>query len=272
MMLSISITTASAHDLDQPTAVEVLKATVRVNRSGGQGSGVIIWSGIDEDDERIRNTYVLTNQHVVERSQEVEVTTFIYLKRRNSVGTTTFQSRVVLTSRESDLALIEIQTPPEVRFTLAPLISEEDWDEMELYEEIYLSGCGNGANPHITHGNLSAVNRAETRMEFTAHVIWGSSGGGLFNNSGELVGICNAMRLSRGHPVTHQGFGIPISQIRKILRETDYSFVLGEEEEEEEDLEEDWEYEWEDDSDVPDPETPDKENSPPAEPLRRKYF
>jgi len=265
--------TVAAHDLEQETALAVIGTTVRINREGAQGSGVILWTAISEEDRRVRNTYVLTNHHVVDDAEEVDVTTFVYLRDRNTVGHATYSSSVVFTSEEADLALIEIQTPSNIEFKTATLISEDDWVVIAIYEEIYLSGCGTGASPYITRGNLSAINRLETQMEFTAHIIWGSSGGGLFNSDGELVGVCNAMRLSHGHPVTHQGLGIPITTIRSVLEESDYAFVLEESEEEDWGDWEEWDHEDDSGRPQPEPEDPQPDDQPeqPERPLR-EYF
>jgi hypothetical protein len=202
---------------------------VRTNRS--QGSGVILWTGISKKDKRVRLTYVVTNRHVVGRNKEVKITKFAYLKNRNTIGEKIYEATVVNVSKKEDLALIEIQTAPDEKFNPVRLMTTKEWDRITLYEAMYLVSCGLGNSPYITNGNLASVNKQETRMTFTANTIFGSSGGGIYNKDGKLVGIVNAIQIARlhgfMHPVPHKALGIPLPAILNTFKETKYAFVFG---------------------------------------------
>jgi S1-C subfamily serine protease len=208
---------------------------------------------------------VVTNKHVVEKREAASVTKFVRLKKRNSIGSSKYFASVVFVSPKYDLALIEIQTPPTEVFQKVALVSAEDWNKTTLYTKMYLVSCGLGTPSYVTNGNLSEVNRRETKMGFTTNIIYGSSGGGIFNAKGELVGICNAMKATghglRRYPVSHHALGIPITTLRKVIEGTKYKFILGEPEPEEE---EELEWDWDDFPELPD--------MPPVPQKSKKYF
>jgi S1-C subfamily serine protease len=222
----LTITTCSANDLDSDRALQLIRSTVRVNVPPSRGSGVILWTGISPKDERVRLTYVITNYHVVGHNNDATVDAFLYLKDRNSVGSTNYTATVVLKSRKYDLALIEIKTDPKQVFSPVSMISAQDWDYTTLYEPLYLVSCGLGASPYITNGHLSSIDLKETKMGFSAPIIFGSSGGGIYNEKGELVGIGNAIQTTRGHPISHHALGIPITTVKSFIKKSKYKFML----------------------------------------------
>jgi len=259
ILLLFSPVTIYADDLEKDTALQVLESTVKIKTRGSQGSGIILWSG-DSDDSRVNLTYIITNKHVVKRSKTCKVVKYLFLKQRNTIGNTEYSASVAFVSSQHDLALIEIKTPPSVEFTETDIVSERTWDHMTLFDKVYLSSCGLGATPSITGGNLSSVNVDETEMSFTANVIYGSSGGGVFNSDGELVGICNAIKIYRGHPISHKALGIPITTVIDVIRQSKYRFILGEVyedalDDELEELPDDWDLPdyWEDEDSIPAP-------------------
>jgi len=254
--------------LEKTKALDLINATVQIKTRGrhaSQGTGVILYSEISDEDDRVQKTYIITNKHVTKRVGSLcKVKKFIFLKQRNTVGNRQYEAKVVYVSKHHDIALIEIETPLSENFKIAEICPESKWDEMTLYDRLYLVSCGAGSVPCVTRGNLSSVDKEETEMGFTAQIIYGSSGGGIYNADGQLIGLGNAIKITRGHPVPHKAMGIPLTSILKDIRESDFSFILDEyDEEAEEDEEElpeflpdDWEedgWEWEDDNDQPVP-------------------
>lgn len=251
-ILLILILPAKAEDLDQGIAQKIIKSTVRIRATSPRkthGTGFIVHTRITED-PRVRSTLILTNRHVVEHGKTFEVDKFIYLKNRMTVATTAYHATVAYVSSDQDVALVKIETPAEIEFTPVTISTEEDWDKnMSLYSRVYLVACGQGIEPHVTNGNISSVNHTEDEMEFTAAIIFGSSGGGIYNSKGELIGICRAIRVAnyRGpHPVPHLAIGVPLPGLLQAFRGTDYAYALGLEAEEEENEDNDWEEEWQD--------------------------
>jgi len=278
ILLTLCLPTLAFADdkLEKTKALDLINSTVQIKTSGhhaSQGTGVILYSEVSDEDDRVQKTYIITNKHVTKLVGSLcKIKKFIFLKQRNTVGNRQYEAKVVYVSKHHDIALIEIETPLSEDFETVEICSENKWDEMTLYDRLYLVSCGVGSVPCITKGNLSSVNKEETEMGFTAQIIYGSSGGGLYNADGQLIGLGNAIKIARGHPIPHKAMGIPLTTILKDVRESDFSFILDDYDEEVEEelpefLPDDWEEderEWEEEEDdnnlpkIPTPETPEE--------------
>lgn len=275
-------------ELDTTTALDLIRSTVRIRYERGQGTGVVVWTGINKDDKRVRSTYIITNRHVAsgEYGTDVEIESFAYLKDRNTIGVKRYEASIAFVSTQHDLSLIKLETSPDEKIDPVSIISQNDWDHVTLYQPLYLVSCGLGSPPYITNGNLSYVNRHETKFEFTTNTIFGSSGGGIYNEHGELIGLVHAIRVAnmRGfsHPITHRAIGLPLPALIDALKGSGYEFVLEKAKEIDEDgeeEEEDWENEgfWKNfDDDWPDipgfPELPEIPKSKTPKPLIPKKW
>ena len=233
LLLALCLPTLAHADdtLAKKKALELINSTVQIENKDSQGTGIILYSEISEDDPRIKKTYVLTNEHVVEKGDAAcKVSTFVFLKQRNTVGKRQYDAKVVFISDDYDIALVEIETPITENFKTVKIASTESWDEMTLCDKVYLVSCGAGTVPCLTKGTLSSVNKAETEMGMTASIIFGSSGGGIYNSKGELIGLANAVKVTRQgrHPIPHKALGIPLTTILKEIENSDYDFILEE--------------------------------------------
>jgi S1-C subfamily serine protease len=245
-------TFAFGKGLEKKKALELIDSTVMIHSGGSQGTGVTLFSHVSKD-KRVKKTYIITNKHVAGTvGASCKITKYVLLKQRNTVGKKEYDAKVVFVSKKHDISLLEVDTPVSEQFRTVEFSTEKDWDKTTLYSKIYLVSCGLGTIPTVTTGNLSYVNKDETKMGFTAHIIYGSSGGGLYNKKGQLVGLCNAIRLTRGHPITHKALGIPLPTILSELKKSKFKFIVEQEPEPEEDNpwdeeeeEEDWN-DWED--------------------------
>jgi len=256
-----------AGDLKKDKAIELINSTVQIRMAGSQGTGVVIYSEMDEEDDRVKNTYVITNKHVAKKvGKRGKVKKYVFLKKRLTVGHREYTTRTVFVSKHHDVAIIEIKTPATENFKPVEFCPESSWDRMTLYDKVYLVSCGLGTVPTVTKGNLSSVNAKETSMMFTAQIIYGSSGGGLYNSEGKLIGLGNAIRLTRGHPIPHKALGVPLPAILKDLRESDYKFILGEEEEDED------HWYWEDEDEEEEEDDDDSKEKIPEAPKEKEWF
>lgn len=184
------------------------------------------------DNPSILETYIVTNAHVSQSHGRLTIDKFIYLQERASVGTSSYEGEVVMTASDHDLALIRVLTPITENFAPVTLMSMDEWSEVTLYESVFLSSCGLAQSPYITNGNLSSVNCTENLMEMTTPIIFGSSGGGIYDAEGRLLGICYGMRATQwgmngNHPVPHMALGIPLPGVLDAFRNTEYGFVFG---------------------------------------------
>ena len=159
------------------------------------GSGVIV-------DKR---GYILTNNHVIEQADEIEVR--LSDKRK-------FTAKVVGKDPKTDLAVIKIDAPGDL-----PAAKLGDSTKIRIGEWAIAIGSPFGLDQTVTVGVISAVGRSdvgiatyEDFIQTDASINPGNSGGPLLNLSGEVIGINTAI-VASGRGI---GFAIPISMAKEI--------------------------------------------------------
>lgn len=173
-------------------------------RQIGLGSGVIV----------NKDGYIVTNNHVVDGAERLEVT---LNDNRN------FNATVVGTDATTDLAIIKIEAPD------LHVIPMGDSDSLRVGEWVLAVGNPFGFTSSVTTGIVSAKARniststrsggsrgIESYIQTDAAVNSGNSGGALVNLSGELVGINTAIYSSNGSYVGCS-FAIPTSIVNKVM-------------------------------------------------------
>lgn len=166
----------------------------------GLGSGVII----SEDG------YIVTNNHVVEGAEKLEVTLNDNRK---------FNARLIGTDPNNDIALLKIQASK-----LSPVVFANS-DNVKVGEWVLAVGNPFGFNSTVTAGIVSAKARGlnkgnnagvESFIQHDAAVNPGNSGGALVNMHGELIGI-NTMIYSQTGNYAGYSFAIPSAVVKKIV-------------------------------------------------------
>ncbi len=169
----------------------------------GLGSGVII-----SDDG-----YIVTNNHVIEQAERLEVT---LNDNRN------FPATVIGSDPVTDLALIKIEAPQ------LHVIPMGDSENLHVGEWVLAVGNPFGFTSTVTSGIISAKARnissmtggrsrgIESYIQTDAAVNQGNSGGALVNLNGELVGINTAIYSQTG-AYAGCSFAIPTSIVRKVV-------------------------------------------------------
>lgn len=159
------------------------------------GSGVIV-------DKR---GYILTNNHVIERADDIEVR--LSDKRR-------FKATVVGKDPKTDLAVIKVDATNDL-----PVATLGDSGKIRIAEWVMAIGNPFGLDQTVTVGVVSAVGRSdvgittyEDFIQTDASINPGNSGGPLVNLSGEVIGINTAI-VATGQGI---GFAIPINMAREI--------------------------------------------------------
>lgn len=169
----------------------------------GLGSGVIL----SEDG------YIVTNNHVIEGAEKIEV-----LLNDNS----TYEATVIGTDEATDLALIKVDATG-----LSP-ITFGDSEAVKIGEWVLAVGNPFGFNSTVTAGIVSAKARSlghtarngrmgiESFIQTDAALNPGNSGGALVNLKGELIGINSAIYSNTG---SYSGFSfaIPTSIVKKVM-------------------------------------------------------
>ncbi len=165
----------------------------------GGGSGVIV----------SRDGLVITNHHVVERADEIDIN----LSKHRSK-----KAEIVGTDPATDLALLRIEDPPD---DLQPL-SFGNSNELRLGEPVVAIGNPFGLSGTVTYGIVSAKGRAnvglaeyEDFIQTDAAINPGNSGGALVNMEGELIGINTAI-LSKTGGYQGVGFAIPSNMAKSV--------------------------------------------------------
>jgi len=167
----------------------------------GYGSGVIISS----------DGYIVTNNHVIDRSDEIEVV----LNDKRS-----FTAQVIGTDKSTDLALLKVDMKD------LPTIPFGDSDELKLGQWVLAIGNPYNLTSTVTAGIISAKARkiniysardaVEAFIQTDAAVNPGNSGGALVNTRGELVGINTAIASATGSYVGNS-FAVPVSIVKKVV-------------------------------------------------------
>jgi Do/DeqQ family serine protease len=169
----------------------------QTQRSQGLGSGVIVSD----------KGYILTNQHVVDAADEIEVALSDGRKLR---------ARTVGSDPETDLAVLQVTAP-----TL-PSITFGDADNLRLGDVVLAIGNPFGVGQTVTMGIVSGLGRTpgintfENFIQTDAAINPGNSGGALVDASGNLVGINTAIYSQSGGS-QGIGFSIPASTARRVL-------------------------------------------------------
>lgn len=169
----------------------------------GSGSGVIITS----------DGYIITNNHVINGADEIEV---ILNDKRSFSGT------VVGTDPSTDIALVKITAEN------LPVLQYGNSDNVQVGEWVLAVGNPFNLTSTVTAGIVSAKARSvgilgggssmEAFIQTDAAVNPGNSGGALVNVQGELVGINTAIATSNG---SYQGysFAVPVNIARKVVED-----------------------------------------------------
>jgi len=165
---------------------------------GGLGSGVIVSP----------EGYILTNFHVIEGAQEIEVTLSDSRKAT---------AKLIGADPDTDLAILRIQ------LDRLPVIALGNSDSLQVGDRVLAIGNPFGVGQTVTSGIVSAlgrnqlgINTFENFIQTDAAINPGNSGGALVDVQGNLLGINTAI-YSRSGGNMGIGFAIPVSTARQVL-------------------------------------------------------
>jgi serine protease Do/serine protease DegQ len=171
----------------------------RFRRTKAAGSGVIVDA---------RQGYIVTNNHVIDRADEITVTL--------SDGRA-LPAKLVGTDPQVDLAVLKVEPKKLAQIAFA--------DSSHLRVGDYVVAIGNpfGLDQTVTSGIVSALGRSglgiegyEDFIQTDASINPGNSGGALVNLRGELIGINTAILAPAGGNVGI-GFAIPSNMVSAIM-------------------------------------------------------
>jgi Do/DeqQ family serine protease len=164
----------------------------------GLGSGVIVSA----------DGYILTNNHVVESADDIEV---ILNDSRHA------QAKIIGTDPDADLAVLKID------LDRLPVIVLGNSDDLQVGDQVLAIGNPFGVGQTVTSGIVSAlgrnqlgINTFENFIQTDAAINPGNSGGALVDTNGNLLGINTAI-YSRSGGSMGIGFAIPVSTAKLVL-------------------------------------------------------
>ncbi len=167
----------------------------------GSGSGVIISD----------KGYIVTNNHVIDQADEIEVTLH---------NNETYKAKVIGTDPSTDIALLQIREGD------LQGLSFGNSDLAEVGEWVMAIGNPFNLNSTVTAGIISAKGRniniiddrsaIEAFIQTDAAINPGNSGGALVNLNGELIGINTAIASPTGAYAGY-GFAIPANIVNKVV-------------------------------------------------------
>jgi Do/DeqQ family serine protease len=169
-------------------------------RATGLGSGVIVGA----------SGYILTNNHVVEAADEIEVAL---------TDGTRLLAQVVGADPETDLAVLRVKADK------LPAISFGTSETLRVGDIVLAIGNPLGVGQTVTAGIVSAVDRSglginvfENFIQTDAAINQGNSGGALIDVRGNLVGINTAIVSQSGGSIGI-GFAIPAATTKTVLEQ-----------------------------------------------------
>ena len=170
---------------------KVWRSVVVIRTGSGQGSGVIVGSSM-----------VATNNHVVEDEEDGDIVVFKHDNRRATTDTL-FRADIHRRDEENDFCLLEVDElqgiPANIR----------RFDTLKVGESVYAVGSPKGLDLSLSVGVISQLRQGgDSRLIQTdAAISSGSSGGGLFDSEGNLIGITSGGIA--GENVEGLGFAVP---------------------------------------------------------------
>jgi serine protease DegQ len=167
-------------------------------RASSLGSGVIVSSA----------GYILTNSHVVEAADEIEV---LLADGRKLLA------KQVGNDAESDLAVLRVESDQ------LPAITFGSSEQLRVGDIVLAIGNPFGVGQTVTSGIISAlgrnqlgINTFENFIQTDAAINPGNSGGALVDASGNLIGINTAI-YSRSGGSMGIGFAIPVATAKQVM-------------------------------------------------------
>jgi S1-C subfamily serine protease len=190
-----------------PSVVNILSTAVSFDffygpvPQQGQGSGFIL----------DKQGHILTNNHVIDNAQKVEVT----LSDKHK-----YKATVVGVDKAHDLALLQINNAPDLQpATLAESVN------LTVGQRVYAIGNPFGLSGTMTRGIISAIRSIrgpgnspiEDAIQTDAAVNPGNSGGPLLNSRGEVIGITTLIANNGADQSSGIGFAIPVNTAKAVI-------------------------------------------------------
>ncbi len=209
---------------------------VQLRGNGTVGSGVVVWSEMDEKAGKAY-TYIVTAHHVVveilgEDPEAREISELRFVDPiTDKLMEEPFSATLEAFQEDVDVSLLRVEMDEPWPY-VAVFASPQQASRIEVFDRVYAVGCPLGNKPLPTAGEISSKTKSVGDQNFwmlNAPTFFGNSGGGVFlMDSGRLVGI-SSMIYTYGRRqatvVPHMGLFVPLESVRSWLREEGYEQI-----------------------------------------------
>ena len=204
--------TSHAVDLDKELVEKMLNATVRVvNYQEGRVLGTGVGAGVIIS----KSGLILTNYHVVHKSQELKV--YLWKDRYRKPHA----AKVIGTDPIADLALLDIDPRPNE--VLRPAELESEVPDIYAGTEVIAVGHPLSLQWSVSRGIINAINRSSFitpyvfLIQHDAAINEGNSGGPLFNAKGNLIGINTYIIAPKDSGYSGMGYAVQLDSVSRSL-------------------------------------------------------
>ena len=177
-------------------AKKALAATVLLEMVDSDGKSISTGSGFFVDENTVATNYRLIQGAVQGTAKQMG------RYRKITVN------GVIATDKQNDMALLKVSD-----YGTKALPLNEDSNTMKVGDRVYVAGHSKDIESILTIG---AIENIVTRVEMTAPIPPGTSGGPVLNQQGEVIGVC----LLRHENGQKRNIIIPVNALRKLLTQT----------------------------------------------------
>jgi S1-C subfamily serine protease len=192
----------------------VNRSVVNINTKGYQGFlSLAVAEGAGSGSIIDRQGNILTNFHVIDGAEQIQVTLF---------DSTNYPAKVVGVDPATDVAVLKINAPPEL---LNPVVFGSS-SNLLVGQRIFAIGNPFGLERTLTTGIISSLNRSlparrtsriiKSVIQIDAAINPGNSGGPLLDTHGLMIGMNTAIASKTGESAG-VGFAIPVNTIARIV-------------------------------------------------------
>ena len=188
MTVATALTTRQIAEIALDSTVHLVFTDAQGNR--WTGSGFVVYDG-----------HIATNHHVV-NNMSIGFAKLVGKEDVYSVGT------ILETDKEHDLAVIKVGGID------APVLSLGDSDTVRIGDKVYVAGNPQGLEGSFSDGIISAIRGDPDKFfQMTAPISQGSSGGPVFNERGEVIGVSFATHRNG----QNLNFAIPVNYLKSLM-------------------------------------------------------
>ncbi len=230
----------------------VLYPVVRVHTGKAGGSGTIIYSKPNPENEKEYQTFILTCSHVIEDAisvkkdwdsavqkriekeflEQVVVEIFDYVYQSKVNSSNSHKADIVAYDKYHDIAILKLDSPKKAPH-VAKIISKQDIQNVKLFTPVWTSGCSLLHDPFANPGYVTYLSEMiDNKLYWMANAssIFGNSGGAVFlSDTGEQIGITariTSIQLGFGVDImTWMGFFVAPQRLYEFFDAQELKFL-----------------------------------------------